>query len=120
MTNIVPFTIDVTRDVTKASPYDITGYLAAVTITIVLITNSLNYQLQISHPPYYVLEEKANSLVFEKDPFSSICKFHRFGSLFEFLNKIVNICFHSVTLQGSSWFAVVVFGLSRSILCSSQ
>ena len=38
----------------------------------------------------------------------------------EFLNKMVSICFHSVPLQGSSWFAVVVFGLSRSILCSSQ
>ena len=78
----------------KASPYDITGYLAAVTITIFLITNSLNNQLQISHPPYYVLEEKANSIVFEKDPlWENILKS-------EFLNKLVSICFHSVTLQG--------------------
>ena len=52
-----------------------------MTITIVLITNSLNYQLQISHPSYYVFEEKANSLVFEKDPFSPICNFREIKNL---------------------------------------
>ena len=39
---------------------------------------------------------------------------------FEFLNKLVSICFHSVTLKRSSWFALMVFGLSRLILRSSQ